>query len=213
MRLCGVSTCFQVLSPGTGQVAHALLTRPPLGPPSLGFGPPPFDLHVLGAPPAFILSQDQTLMFFSLAPSSPPSRPPGNRGFLRSFSLFLYCSWVVFGVGKSLFPHPFCSLNYQSLPVVRPPAPLGVPASLPVLFWNFQGCITVRLSRCCAADLCGNSDMIPHAASLVNNFFKIFSAEIKKKFKKPFFHPADFYHITLTIHLSIIFQIFSSSVK
>ena len=23
----------------------------------------PFDLHVLGAPPAFILSQDQTLMF------------------------------------------------------------------------------------------------------------------------------------------------------
>ena len=28
--LCGISTCFQVLSPCTGQVAHALLTRPPL---------------------------------------------------------------------------------------------------------------------------------------------------------------------------------------
>ena len=28
--LCGISTCFQVLSPCLGQVAHALLTRPPL---------------------------------------------------------------------------------------------------------------------------------------------------------------------------------------
>ena len=27
---CGISTCFQVLSPCPGQVAHALLTRPPL---------------------------------------------------------------------------------------------------------------------------------------------------------------------------------------
>ena len=28
--LCGISTCFQVLSPCAGQIAHALLTRPPL---------------------------------------------------------------------------------------------------------------------------------------------------------------------------------------
>ena len=28
--LCGISTCFQVLSPCMGQIAHALLTRPPL---------------------------------------------------------------------------------------------------------------------------------------------------------------------------------------
>ena len=28
--LCGISTCFQVLSPCEGQIAHALLTRPPL---------------------------------------------------------------------------------------------------------------------------------------------------------------------------------------
>ena len=41
------------------QVTHALLTRPPLasGASSLR----PFDLHVLSTPPAFILSQDQTL--------------------------------------------------------------------------------------------------------------------------------------------------------
>ena len=48
-----------------GQVAYALLTRPPL---SIYFTRPKFrsiyislDLHVLGTPPAFILSQDQTL--------------------------------------------------------------------------------------------------------------------------------------------------------
>ena len=28
--LCGISNCFQLLSPSVGQIAHALLTRPPL---------------------------------------------------------------------------------------------------------------------------------------------------------------------------------------
>ena len=48
-----------------GQVAYALLTRPPLSiylthpkTRSINFS---LDLHVLGTPPAFILSQDQTL--------------------------------------------------------------------------------------------------------------------------------------------------------
>ena len=59
--LCGISSRFQLLSPSEGQVAHALLTRSPLGqkPKFLA----PFDLHVLGTPPAFVLSQDQTLEF------------------------------------------------------------------------------------------------------------------------------------------------------
>ena len=41
------------------QVAHVLLTRPPLNlfPKELHS----LDLHVLGTPPAFVLSQDQTL--------------------------------------------------------------------------------------------------------------------------------------------------------
>ena len=38
-----------------------LLTRAPLGPPPKR--KPSFDLHVLGMPPAFVLSQDQTLRF------------------------------------------------------------------------------------------------------------------------------------------------------
>ena len=58
---CGISDRFRSLSPSKGQVAHALLTRSPLskGPKPLA----PFDLHVLGTPPAFVLSQDQTLEF------------------------------------------------------------------------------------------------------------------------------------------------------
>ena len=34
--LCGMSNCFQLLSPSVGQIAHALLTRPPLSPLSFG---------------------------------------------------------------------------------------------------------------------------------------------------------------------------------
>ena len=54
-----------MLSPSKGQVTHALLTRPPLS--FIFFIPKEsenefsLDLHVLGTPPAFVLSQDQTL--------------------------------------------------------------------------------------------------------------------------------------------------------
>ena len=73
----------------------------------------PFDLHVLGTPPAFILSQDQTLMF----------------KFVRSKSVWLilpfYCCFRFLFSEISL--RTFCSV------------------------WNFQGCITVYLSRCCSS--------------------------------------------------------------
>ena len=49
---------FHRLSPCRGLVAYALRTRAPLSCPE---GHLPFDLHVLGLPLAFILSQDQTL--------------------------------------------------------------------------------------------------------------------------------------------------------
>ena len=61
MGLSGISTPFEMLSRTPGQIIHALLTRAPL---NQGASPPiPFDLHVLGTPPAFVLSQDQTLQF------------------------------------------------------------------------------------------------------------------------------------------------------
>ena len=58
--LSGISLPFGRLSQIQGQVTHALLTRSPLYflEQARGFS---FDLHVLGTPPAFILSQDQTL--------------------------------------------------------------------------------------------------------------------------------------------------------
>ena len=56
----GISAAFAKLSRIRGQVTHALLTRAPLYSPTRrrDFS---FDLHVLCTPPAFILSQDQTL--------------------------------------------------------------------------------------------------------------------------------------------------------
>ena len=63
---CGISSRFQLLSPTERQVPHALLTRSPLN--SVPKGSVPFDLHVLGTPPAFVLSQDQTLKKLYLKP-------------------------------------------------------------------------------------------------------------------------------------------------
>ena len=61
MRCAGVSGItpgFPGLSRSGGWVLHVLLSRSPL---ASTRGWVPFDLHVLGAPPAFILSQDRTL--------------------------------------------------------------------------------------------------------------------------------------------------------
>jgi hypothetical protein len=56
--LCGISTPFGMLSPARRQITHVLLTRAPL---YRGRSPFSCDLHVLGAPLTFVLSQDQTL--------------------------------------------------------------------------------------------------------------------------------------------------------
>ena len=57
--LSGISTPFEVLSLTDGQITHVLLTRPPLDPEVAPRAS--LDLHVLSTPPAFVLSQDQTL--------------------------------------------------------------------------------------------------------------------------------------------------------
>ena len=55
----GINPSFLGLSRYQGWVTHVLLTRSPLSPgPKAWFS---LDLHVLSAPPAFVLSQDQTL--------------------------------------------------------------------------------------------------------------------------------------------------------
>src|SRR6478735_4608634 len=62
----GISHRFPWLSQSEGQVAHVLLTRSPLIRPASWSSP--FDLHVLSTPPAFVLSQNQTLRKCQLAP-------------------------------------------------------------------------------------------------------------------------------------------------
>ena len=57
----GISIRFRKLSQTERQVAYVLLTRPPLTIEEASFFSSPLDLHVLGMPPAFVLSQDQTL--------------------------------------------------------------------------------------------------------------------------------------------------------
>ena len=54
----GISTPFGELFRTLGQITHVLRTRAPLYSPLRAFS---LDLHVLGTPPAFVLSQDQTL--------------------------------------------------------------------------------------------------------------------------------------------------------
>lgn len=57
--LSGIRPSFPGLSRSAGQITHVLLTRSPLIHPASWASS--FDLHVLSTPPAFVLSQDQTL--------------------------------------------------------------------------------------------------------------------------------------------------------
>ena len=59
--LWGINPPFGGLFPSTGHVTHVLLTRAPLGILKASSKDSPFNLHVLNTPPAFVLSQNQTL--------------------------------------------------------------------------------------------------------------------------------------------------------
>ena len=71
-RISRISHTFMRLSRRRGQVTHVLLTRSPLIQDPQKQAPSPFDLHVLSTPPAFVLSQDQTLQ-------TKPTKPGPNQ--------------------------------------------------------------------------------------------------------------------------------------
>ena len=74
-NVSGISGPFEPLSRSPRWVTHVLLTRPPLTIQVSLDGS--LDLHVLGTPPAFALSQDQTLQFdFGIL--QPRHRPRGR---------------------------------------------------------------------------------------------------------------------------------------
>ncbi len=57
----GISSPFSELSPTSGQITHVLRTLTPLRLPNIATRQSASDLHVLSTPPAFVLSQNQTL--------------------------------------------------------------------------------------------------------------------------------------------------------
>ena len=110
-----------MLSPCVRQVTHALLTRPPLTFESLGFIKSPFDLHVLSTPPAFILSQDQTLMLKSLS--------------CQFYLALLFCLGG-FSSSRSQILFSICFSEISRWVVF-----------VQLSFGIFQGCIVVHFSR------------------------------------------------------------------
>ena len=57
----GISSPFSELSPTSGRITHVLRTLTPLRLPNIATRQSASDLHVLSTPPAFVLSQNQTL--------------------------------------------------------------------------------------------------------------------------------------------------------
>jgi hypothetical protein len=135
----GINPGFPGLSPCKRWVAYALRTRAPLSSrPKPGI---PYDLHVLGLPLAFILSQDQTLhckvsagrefmhgrlfLFGSLFPKGGPKPPQMDVFRLYTTSMNLYhapgfpgygadnVSIRCFFLPRDRFPDAFSRLGLQ----------------------------------------------------------------------------------------------------
>jgi hypothetical protein len=83
MAICGINPPFGGLSPTSGQVAHVLRTLAPLNSKNIATLEAPCDLHVLSTPPAFVLSQNQTLRV-NRCDSTLPIDSRGTRGELRA---------------------------------------------------------------------------------------------------------------------------------
>ena len=82
MRSSGINPGFPGLSRSSGQIGHVLRTRSPLRQTRpYGLRNASLDLHALGAPPAFVLSQDQTLQrqFFVRGADQAREGPPQDR--------------------------------------------------------------------------------------------------------------------------------------
>ena len=143
----GITIRFQKLSLSQRQVAHVLLTRPPLRIKTNPYSP--FDLHVLSVPPAFVLSQDQTL-------------------YKSCISISLSCI-EIYPVHNACVITAFFSLvlTFSLLPNL-----LGQKGISRVVTFS---CI-VWFSRCCVRSLLWDSfNIISHLFEFVKYFFQVFS--------------------------------------
>ena len=174
MRLCGISSCFQLLSPGTGQITHALLTRPPL--------------TVFPSIRKLPVTQSVRLACVKHAASVHPE--PGSNSHVDSFSPAsfiwhqsldwflsingLYCFWVV--IFFSVSPSGSASLPITVLFLWI------LPESVSSLLETFLGIFRVALLFICQGSVLlfvvhifrSNSDSLSQVSDFVNNFFHIF---------------------------------------
>jgi hypothetical protein len=94
----GISTPFGELFQTLGQITHVLRTRAPLYSPLRAFS---LDLHVLGTPPAFVLSQDQTLQLRVFSCLPPLTRRAGM------------CFGMILQTQGNAGPHSFVGLLFS----------------------------------------------------------------------------------------------------
>ena len=159
MRLCGISSRFQLLSPCTGQVTHALLTRPPLSPYHLP--PEGFRRYV------FV-----RLACVRHAASVHPE--PGSNSQIKCLRCqikvqnhwFFSCHYCLFRFWTFVLFHGLSCRHHSQ--------------ENPNEIWiNVQGCFVIQLSRFLAFSY-ESFYILSHHFILVKNFFKkLFSSSFE----------------------------------
>ena len=102
MVLSGIRPSFPSLSRSAGQITHVLLTRSPLEHPHQKVGAFPFDLHVLSTPPAFVLSQDQTLQKNKQKITGKKQRNQQNNNKQQTLLMLMFAFMFMFIYKQSL---------------------------------------------------------------------------------------------------------------
>ena len=158
MRLCGISSRFQLLSPCTGQVTHALLTRPPLS-------------HK-GNHPKNLKRCFVRLACVRHAASVHPE--PGSNSQIKCLRCqikvqnhwFFSCLYCLFRFWTFVLFHGLSCRHHSQ--------------ENPNEIWiNVQGCFVIQLSRFLAFS-CESFYILSHHFILVKNFFKkLFSSSFE----------------------------------
>ena len=151
MISCGIISRFQLLSPRYGQIAHALLTRPPCI--------ATFDLHVLSTPPAFILSQNQTLELIGIKPILKDLRIEALSRLFFSHYLCWLC-FVVLMYFKVIDRNFLSNLNLKE-------------------FISFYSIFNLRFRTSVRCSFRGSSFILSHWFLFVKRFSEVFSDFLK----------------------------------
>ena len=159
MRLCGISSRFQLLSPCTGQVTHALLTRPPLS-------------HQI-----FSSEENQIRRFVRLAcvrHAASVHPEPGSNSQIKCLRCqikvqnhwFFSCHYCLFRFWTFVLFHGLSRRHHSQ----ENPNEIRI---------NVQGCFVIQLSRFLAFS-CESFYILSHHFILVKNFFKkLFSSSFE----------------------------------